>query len=173
MGGMQWRLFWPDILSELRTILATTEKGIEEARPGSRAGVWIETLGNNSPQAIESAEATDPSAELAKSIYLRDPRLRSRYHLDEPEVAQVKASDPLENIPVRFRAVNLGRFGDSAANSRLAFDIERAIQASPFFDPTGSKLSGDLEQVGRSELTFTFGMVLKLRTPQLLLARGK
>src|SRR5689334_12898734 len=40
---VRWRLFWPDVLSELRTILFTTEKSIEDARPGTKVGVWIET----------------------------------------------------------------------------------------------------------------------------------
>ena len=41
-------LFWPDLLSELRNILAATEKSVEEAKPGYKVGVWVENFGTAS-----------------------------------------------------------------------------------------------------------------------------
>jgi hypothetical protein len=73
----------------------------------------------------------------------------------------------LAHIPVRFRAINLNRTGDSSANSRLAFAVAQGIQGSPFFDKDGTRLSGELEQVGKDQATFTFEMVFKLRMPRV------
>jgi hypothetical protein len=66
---------------------------------------------------------------------------------------------------VKFRAVNMNKSTDPSANSRLAFEVETNLQASAFFDPAGTKLSGDMDQVEESATTFTFGMTLKLKQP--------
>ena len=100
-----------------------------------------------------------------------DPRLAERYGFrSQPAqtdtTAAAKSTNVLENLKVKFRAVNLNRTGrDSSANGKLAFVVENAIQSSPFFDKTGTKLDGQLDQVGQDEDTFTFGMILKLRLP--------
>jgi hypothetical protein len=67
---------------------------------------------------------------------------------------------------VKFRAVDLAKTtGDSSANGNLAFIVQNAIQSSPYFDKAGTKLDGNLEDGGDNQ-TFTFGMVLKLKTPE-------
>jgi hypothetical protein len=173
---VRWRLFWPDILAELRTILMGTERSVEEARPGLRVGVWIENFGTaaNPAGGTESTEENN----TGPSMYRMDPRLLERYGLlrrrsdGEAEgaatatgAAPAKSTNELENIKVKFRALNLSKVsGDSSANGQLAFVVQNAIQSSPFFDKDGTKLAGDLEQAP-DEHTFTFGMVLKLRVP--------
>jgi len=160
---VRWRLFWPDVLSELRTILLTTEKSIEEARPGLRVGVWIENFGTAvNPLQTESTEESSSSS--SPSIYRMDPRLLERYGLlmrrpggpmgmgmggaegdstgtgtaDKP----AKSTNELENIKVKFRAVNLSKASkDSADNGKLAYVVENAIQQSPLFDTKGPNLT--------------------------------
>jgi len=79
--------------------------------------------------------------------------------------AAAKSTNELDNLKVKFRAVNLSKAtSDSSANGKLAFVVENAVKSSVYFDKDGSKLDGQLE-IGENDTTFTFGMVLKLRTP--------
>ncbi len=177
---VRWRLYWPDVLGELRDILLTTEKSIEEARPGLRVGVWIENLGTPTTTSQESTESSTEESSPAASLYRMDPRLLERYGLlrrradGEAEgpaalggatTTPAKSTNVLENIKVKFRAVNLNKTsGDSSANGKLAYVVENAIQSSPLFDKEGTKLDGQMD-TAEDENTFTFGMVLKLRYP--------
>jgi cell division ATPase FtsA len=162
MEDVRWRLFWPDVLSELRAILMQTEASTEQARPSQKVGVWIERFGTiTAPE----PELGDADAETRARIAGISEALRQRYQLSLPPPVETKVN-PLEHIPVTFRAINLRRTTtDSSANSTLAFAVARAIQASPLFDKDNTKLTGNLEQVGRDEYTFTFEMVLALRIP--------
>jgi type IV pilus assembly protein PilM len=170
IAQVKMRLFWPDVLTELRKILLTTEETTEQQRPGYRVGVWIENFGTaSSPVAQPDSSEGENSGMSTIDRYRMDPRLAARYGLamkkpDEP-VGGGKSTNELENIKVKFRAVNLNKAGDSSANGQLAFAVQSAIQASPLFDKDGTTLSGDMDQVTDRDDTFTFGMVLKLRMP--------
>jgi hypothetical protein len=160
---VRWRLFWPDVLQELRDLLLLTEVRTEQEHPGWNVGVWIEQFGTTTPALADAGEGSDQSQ---SSFFGMSEELRRRYHLPEPALTPKQAKGE-EGIPVKFRAINLNRFGDSAANAQLAFAVGGAIQASPFFDETGTKMSGELEQVGRDRFTFTFEMTVKLRPPSV------
>ncbi|MHC1766534.1 MAG: type IV pilus assembly protein PilM [Verrucomicrobiia bacterium] len=171
MLGVQWRLFWPDVLVDLRRLLIATEQRIEKERPGQKVGIWFESFGTNAPPSFlpEPDLVLDP----AQAIYRMDPALLARYGIPQPTAvaaAEERVTNLLHSIPVRLRATNLHRPGDSSANAQLAFTVEGALKASRFLDPKGSALSGDIELVGPNARTFTFGMVLRLRTPETQLA---
>ncbi len=174
---VKMRLFWPDVLSELRRILMATEESTEQARPGTRVGVWIENFGT-SQAPVAQGESSSEETTSAIDRYRMDPRLAARYGLlpkkaeGEGDAAAApggattaKATNELDNIKVKFRAINLNRTGDPSANSTLTYTVANAIQASPLFDKDGTNLSGEMDQVGDKDDTFTFGMVLKLRLP--------
>jgi len=74
----------------------------------------------------------------------------------------------LVTINVKFRAINLNRSGDTAANGRLAYTVAEEFKNSNFFDANGTKLSGELENVDNTAKTFTFGMTLKLKNEMQL-----
>ena len=74
----------------------------------------------------------------------------------------------LVTIKVKFRAINLSRNGDSAANGRLAYTVAEEFKNSKSFDSAGTKLSGELESVDNSAQTFTFNMELKLKNEMQL-----
>jgi type IV pilus assembly protein PilM len=74
----------------------------------------------------------------------------------------------LVTIKVTFRAINLNRYGDTAANGRLAYTVAEEFKSSNFFDSDGTKLSGELENVDNSAKTFTFDMTLKLKNEMQL-----
>ena len=80
----------------------------------------------------------------------------------------VKVNTNLVTINVTFRAINLNRTGDTAANGRLAYTVAEEFKNSSFFDSTGTKLSGELENVDNTAKTFTFGMTLKLKNEMVL-----
>ena len=79
-----------------------------------------------------------------------DPRLLERYGLKPAPTpaegegaagapaggAAAKSTNELDNVKVKFRAVNLNRAGDSSANGNLAFVVEHAIKASPYLTKT-------------------------------------
>ncbi len=189
---VKWRLFWPDVLGEIRNILQSTERSVEEARPGFKVGVWLEKFGTASSSMVVGSGGESSSEDSGLNIYRMDPRLLERYGLKprgrgaatEGEggdaaaggtggTSAAKSTNELENLKVQFRAVNLNKGGDSSANSKLAFVVENAMQSSPFFDKDGTKLDGQLDQASDSENTFTFGMVLKLRVPGAQPSAGK
>jgi hypothetical protein len=68
-------------------------------------------------------------------------------------------------VHVTFKAVDLTRGGDPAANGSLTFEVEKAIQTSPLLEKDGTKLSGGISKVDDATPTFTFGMILKLKPP--------
>ncbi|HEY6228846.1 MAG TPA: type IV pilus assembly protein PilM [Verrucomicrobiae bacterium] len=74
----------------------------------------------------------------------------------------------LVTIKVKFRAINLNRTGDTAANGRLAYTVAEQFKSSNFFDSDGTKLSGELESVDNTAKTFTFDMTLKLKNEMQL-----
>ena len=80
----------------------------------------------------------------------------------------VKVNTNLVTINVKFRAINLNRMGDTAANGRLAYTVAEEFKNSNFFDSNGTKLSGELENVDNTAKTFTFGMTLKLKNEMVL-----
>src|SRR4051812_2900903 len=80
----------------------------------------------------------------------------------------LKVNTNLVTINVKFRAINLNRGGDTAANGRLAYTVAEEFKNSNFFDSNGTKLSGELENVDNTAKTFTFGMTLKLKNEMVL-----
>ncbi|MEK7674927.1 MAG: type IV pilus assembly protein PilM [Verrucomicrobiota bacterium] len=75
------------------------------------------------------------------------------------------ATNEIDTVNIKLRAVNLSRSGDPSLNGRLAFAVENEFKASKYYDKAGTKLSGDLEQVDVAAETFGFGMTLKLKKP--------
>lgn len=72
----------------------------------------------------------------------------------------------LVTINVTFKALNLNRGGETAANSKLAYTVQEEFKNSTFFDSDGTKLSGELEPPEGE--TFNFKMVLKLKNEMQL-----
>jgi cell division ATPase FtsA len=88
--------------------------------------------------------------------------------MDDANKKSPTVNTNLVTINVTFRAINLNRSGDTAANGRLAYTVADEFKNSSFFDSTGTKLSGELENVDNSAKTFTFVMQLKLKNEMQL-----
>jgi hypothetical protein len=61
------------------------------------------------------------------------------------------------------RAVSLSKV-DPAANSSIAYTLENELQASPYFDPKATQLTGQINTEDASG-TFTFGISAVLKNP--------
>ena len=61
------------------------------------------------------------------------------------------------------RAVSLSKV-DPAANSTIAYTFENQLQASPYFDPKATQLTGQINAEDASG-TFTFGITAVLKNP--------
>jgi hypothetical protein len=61
------------------------------------------------------------------------------------------------------RAVSLSKV-DPAANSSIAYVLENELQASPYFDPKATGLTGQINGEDASG-TFTFGISAVLKNP--------
>jgi type IV pilus assembly protein PilM len=178
---MRDRTYWPEIITEVRRILKSTEE-TSRSKLGVPVGVWVDTFLSTEPStpAADLASADEPST--ARSFYMMDPVLAKRYGLvpktpageGEGEGAgeggrPAKPKGPtstneVATINVTIRAVNLLKVKQEA-NSQLAYDLESAAKASPLFDASETQLSGNLEQVDESAASFTFPLKLKLKRP--------
>jgi len=177
-GWLRDRFYWVDVLTNIRQILSEAET--KHRQPGVEVGVWIETLGTVTPEGTATAPAEESSSSSGSSdgldFYRRNPELAKRYGL-VPRGAEgssstestttttttSSATNSVDVINVKLRAVNL-KAHSPGANSALAFRVENEFKAATnIFDPDGTKLSGQLEDVADNAETFTFGMQLKLK----------
>ena len=158
------RFFWPDLLSDIRSRLLATELEMEQARPGYKVGVWIEQFGSTElPQLVDTA----PDSSSGLPGLMMNEAWRKRYFPRASAEQAEKKTKVHDQIPVHFRAVDLTKYGDSSANSRLAFAVADAIKASPFVNPQDTRFAGVMQLEGT---TFTFDMVLELRATDTALA---
>lgn len=185
---LQQRLYWPDLLAELRRVLMETENRL--SRPGLEVGVWIERFGTNTASFGSELEGAPAEEESQNFIYRMDPELMRRYGLlpsgpmapsaegggeptydeegnliDDGTGATTPATETNNIVNVVFRAVDLAeRSRDAAANADLAFAVEKALQESPLLEKEGTKLSDEFSAVA-GEPVFRFSMTLQLKQP--------
>jgi hypothetical protein len=81
-----------------------------------------------------------------------------------PAAKTAASTNEISVINVNCRGLNLKK-SDPAANDKLAYALEKGLQASPLFDAKETKLTGEIQGVDDTTLTFTFGVKLKLKHP--------
>jgi hypothetical protein len=179
----QRRFFWGDFLQELRGALMATEMARQEAL-GVSHGVWIETF-TTPPPTIVAAPSEDESGEGAvtnpddpSSPGYYERLMMKRYGLvpgkmgtstgavstTEAVVAAPGNTNEIAVVNMTFRAVNMKPISPNA-NDELAYELERTLKSSPMFDPKETKLTGQIEVVDPSAVTFGFGVTLRLKHP--------
>ena len=182
---LQNRFYWQETLTELRAILLVAEATAKQ-KWGRDAGVWIEKFGT---EAEEAAEASTEEGGTP-GVFRMDLAMMRRYGLlprglatgpqeggaegaaapgeeaapglpgAEPAKPKEKKSDE-GIVKMTCRGINLTS-RNPAANSELAFALEKLLKTSPIFDEKETKLSGQLEAVDATADTFTFQVTLKL-----------
>jgi type IV pilus assembly protein PilM len=158
---MNDRYFWSNVLLELRRVLIRAEndvqKKLSEQRAGVQTGIWIEQMTTMTPMASANNTPGGPPPMGG---------LPSRYNNGIPGNAantmQAQANQA-GAISLLCRAVSMSKV-DSAANSDIAYTLENELQASPYFDPKATQLTGQINAEDASG-TFTFGITAVLKNP--------
>jgi hypothetical protein len=138
-------------------------------------GVWIEQMasmplavGAGPGGAVNGIPTTMTQEMLARRGVASPPPEGGAPAPAPPEgtAAPVPALNEITAIAVVFRGVSLNSSEAPNANKEIAFDVQREIRASPWFDPDPQKteLTGEVSPVDGSG-TFGFGMMLTLKRP--------
>src|SRR5256884_931226 len=176
------RLFWADVLNELRRALMQAEAARKQAM-GVENGVWIESFTSATP-GLTASPTSEAEPESPTPFYY-NRLMMERYGLiprgaplpSEGESAATAAApkpvtptstNEISVVTMKCRGLNLIKY-DPSANAKLAYALRDELLTSPMFDSKETKLSGDIEQVeATNSVTFSFGVTLKLKHPMKL-----
>lgn len=176
------RVFWIEVLKELRSCLQTTEAGVESL-PDLKAkniasGVWINKLTPDVPGANDQVEVTAQSSGMSRmSPYMMmSPEMMKRYGLmpqmaaaaaapaaEEPAAAKVNTNE-VTTINLTCTAVNLKRFSD-AANEVLINEFKAQLLSRTNWFAPDTTLGKTFTNPDPNDDTFSFDVVLKLKQP--------
>jgi type IV pilus assembly protein PilM len=156
---MNDRYYWGDVLAELRRVLIRTEnetqKKLSAQKPGVQAGIWIEQMSLTPTAGGEGASTSNPG------------ETQSRHRGAMQSSAAATPGQPNQTgvitLTLVCRAVSLSSV-DPSANSDIAYTLQNELQASPYFDPKTTQLSGEIKADDASG-TFTFGISVALKKP--------
>jgi len=187
---MEQRFFWPDVLTELRRLLLQAESNRKQVMAGVENGVWIESFTSQTPGLTAAPEQETQQEQVNTSaqqaFYYK--LMMERYHILPPGASPPTTTEGGDSnatgtatatkttpastneiavITIKCRGLNLKRFSPTA-NNDLAYAVEKELQESPLFDRKETKLSGDIESVDETAVTFSFGVTLKFKHPMKL-----
>ena len=159
------------MLAELRRVLIRAENDTQKelsAKKPVQAGIWIEQM-STMPLAAQGRNAApvarggDPRyGGYSPPVGLNPPNTPPREAAPaNPETAP--SNIPEGTINLVCRAVSLSSV-DQAANPNIAYALQKELQASPYFDPGTTQLSGEIS-VDDVTGTFTFGISVMLKKP--------
>ena len=153
---MDDRYYWGNVLSELRRVLIRSEISVQDKlsteRPDVQVGIWIEQMVSAGPEGSIDITA-NPQALPPNGPVPGAPG-------QPPGGSQ---TNQVGGISLVCRAVSLSKI-DPAANSDIAYSFENQLQASPYFDPKSTQLTGQINAEDASG-TFTFGITAVLKNP--------
>jgi type IV pilus assembly protein PilM len=142
---MDDRLYWANLLGDVRTALLEVEKKTEQEL-NAKTGVWIEKL---TPTSV--APPANASGQPAPPPNPTPSRRRS-------SKTEAPAANQINTLLVTFRGVNLAAL-KADANSRMAYAISTELKGrTNLFDPAGVQLGS----IAEDQLTFTCDFTLKL-----------
>jgi len=178
----QWsaqRFVWADLLTELRTVLARTEAVRQADMGGVPNGVWIESFTSANPNLQATTTATleaEQEEDTSSSMPAMDEKTREmmlkRYGLtsfggEKAKPAASKTAGDTNEVSVfnvTCRALSRKNW-NVTADDALLFALQEELQKSPMFDPKETKVTSMTALASPEELTFTFGVTLKLMNP--------
>jgi type IV pilus assembly protein PilM len=152
---MNDRYYWGGLLAELRRVLTRAESDVQKKlsaqRAGVQAGIWIEQLNSMTPMGSAPNTLGGPP-----------PRYNNGMPGNAANSTQTQTNET-GAMTLICRAVSLSKV-DPAANSDIAYTLENELQASPYFDPKATQLTGQINAEDASG-TFTFGITAVLKNP--------
>jgi type IV pilus assembly protein PilM len=147
---IEQRYYWGDVLAELKRVLIRSEEAVKKKlsaqKPGVEAGIWIEQLVYGTPGAAFSSPGTGTPPPPPN-----------------PGAGEgAPSAPPISNntITLVCRAVNLSSV-DASASPGIAYAVESELKASPFFDPRGTGLLGNIV-TDEASGTISFGIAVTL-----------
>src|SRR6266581_400056 len=176
---MEQRFFWPDVLTELRRLLMQAEANRKQVMAGVENGVWLESFTSQTPGLTAAPEQEGQQEQATSSaqqaFYYK--LMMERYHILPPGASPPTppteggdssatatpgaakttpaSTNEIAVITIKCRGLNLKRFSPTA-NNDLAYAVEKELQESPLFDRKETKLSGEIESVDETAVTFSF-----------------
>jgi type IV pilus assembly protein PilM len=175
-GWIDQRYYWADILTELHNVLVQVE-ATTGGKLHTPTGVWIERFITTQPSADDLAAAgassgfpnqfTPPGGDAPGAGppgYRRGGPQAQAAPAAAPVAAAAASTNEVAVVTVLFRGVNLNSPTMATANTDVAYAMETALKASPFFDKDETALEGNIDPAGDAG-TFTFGVKLKLKHP--------
>jgi hypothetical protein len=173
------RTYWPEVLAEVRRVLKSAE-GVSSQKLGVPVGIWVDTFYSTEPVNPVVADTVTEDApkyvSMSKELMIRYGLLKApaggASSSDEsgdgstakPAKSKSTSTNEVAVLTLNIRAVNLQKVKQEA-NGQLAYDLEKEAKSSPLFDASETQLSGNLEQVEDSAITFTFPLKIKLKRP--------
>jgi hypothetical protein len=188
---MEQRFFWPDVLTELRRLLMQAEANRKQVMGGIENGVWIESFTSQTPGLTAAPEQEEQQVGPSQQQLIYYRLMMERYHVMPPgtpgtaptteggDATATTTTTPtaakttptstneIAVITIKCRGLNLKKYSPTA-NNDLAYAVQKELQDSPLFDPKETKVSGDIESVDETAITFSFGVTLKLKHPMKL-----
>jgi len=184
IGWMDNRYYWPQVLSELRTVLTKVQDSMKHEM-GADTGIWIEQFRTFEPRVetdTSGGEATPMSdavarAEMRRKFLQRYGLLRSEPAAPAADTSTTASTDTtgskkkkgdtneISSITITFRAVSLNSV-KPGANKEIVYAVLGGITGDPMFDPDPAETK-DTGTIGEEEApgTFTFKLIVGLKHP--------
>jgi type IV pilus assembly protein PilM len=168
LSYMSDRYYWPDVLSELRTILMRAEE-TTRIRLRTDTGIWIEKLAAPADAELGLADAAAGGAPGVPPPPMPGKfEGEGRYGRPMPEPAAQPAAakpggDQVATMNITFRAISRTAV-QAEANKQTAYQVLDEIKNSPYFDPTNTAIATEISP-DEPPGTFWFGITNTLKQP--------
>jgi hypothetical protein len=169
---IQFRYYWPDILSKLRVAMLNAETKTRESlktrdNVDVELGIWLEAFSPLIPsdvkytiQGQQYSGATIQSG-LATAIAALKTTNASQANADAASTTSTEATGQISQIGMVFRGIDREKAAPSA-NADLAYNVKEELKASGLFaEPI---VLGDIQKTD-SNGTFVFQALLTLKSP--------
>jgi hypothetical protein len=142
---LQARFYWGDFMADMRSALIRSEDSVKKKlsaqKPGVEAGIWVDQM--ISAPGLAASGTPMPGMDMG------------RVPMNVPGVPPGQASVATNGVIVFVcRAIDLKNV-DAAADTDIAYAVEKEIKNSPLVDPKATALSGSIIP-DDSNGTFTF-----------------
>ena len=166
------RYYWPDIFSELRSILIRAEE-TTKIKLRTDTGIWIEKL--SAPSEAELGLAAEGAPGAAPG-YPPPPgpinkfegemqRYRPMPEMQQPAAAAAPkpGGDQVTTMSITLRGISRTAV-QAEANKQTAYQVLDEMRNSPYFDPTNTAISTEISP-DEAPGTFWFGITNTLKQP--------